>query len=199
LSLSRSGSEGSASTVPPVTPPRPPTGGPRGGSSSYWQPPGCPCSPLRCEALMRKESLPSLIGALLAPLPLLGQAGAVGTVIGQVTDAATGSPLPGATVNVVGSNTGRITDSNGRYILINVPTGPQAVEVRLLGYSTARGNVTVAEGQSATGNFALETQAMLLEGVVAVGYAEQSRRDVTGSAAPVQMEQIRQPPTANVV
>src|SRR5690606_10572329 len=157
LALSGSGSEGPAGRGPPVTPLRPQTAAPRGGASACWQPPGCTCSPHRCEEGMRKVSMLCLIGALLAPLPLLGQAGAVGTVIGQVTDAATGRPLPGATVNVVGSNTGRITDSNGRYILINVPTGPQAVEVRLLGYSTARGNVTVAEGQSATVNFALET------------------------------------------
>jgi TonB-linked SusC/RagA family outer membrane protein len=140
-----------------------------------------------------------LIGALFAPLPLLGQEGAVGTVVGEVTDASTARPLVGATVNVAGTSVGRITDGSGRYILLNVPAGPRVIEVRLLGYANQSQNVNVAAGQSATANFALESEAMLLEGIVAVGYGTQSRRDVTGSVASVQAEQIRQVPTSNAV
>ena len=148
---------------------------------------------------MRKASMLCLIGALLAPLPLQGQGGTVGTVTGRVTDAASSRPLVGATVSVAGTSVGRITDGDGRYTLLNVPAGARQIEVQILGYTTQSRSVTVAAGQSVTADFAMATEAMLLEGIVAIGYGTQSRRDVTGAVASVQAEQIRQTPTANVV
>jgi TonB-linked SusC/RagA family outer membrane protein len=140
-----------------------------------------------------------LAAALLAPLPLQGQGGTAGTITGRVTDASTSRPLVGATVSVAGTSVGRITDGDGRYTLANVPAGARQIEVQLLGYTPQSRSVTVSAGQAVTADFAMAAEAMLLEGIVAIGYGTQSRRDVTGSVASVQAEQIRQTPTANVV
>ena len=148
---------------------------------------------------MTKLSTLCLIGALLAPMSLQGQAGAVGTVTGTVTEASTSRPIAGASVSIAGTGIGRVTDGDGRFTLPNVPVGAQSVEVRSLGFAVQSQNVTVTAGQSLTANFALEAEAMLIEGVIAVGYGTQARRDLTGAVASVQAEQIREIPTANVV
>ena len=58
--------------------------------------------------------------------------------------------------------------------------------------------MTVAAGQTATVNLSLSTSAIELEGIVAVGYGTVQRRDVTGSVASVDAEEIQQIPTPNL-
>src|SRR5690606_23650118 len=102
--------------------------------------------PPRYEEGMKKVNMLCLLGALFAPLPLLGQAGSGGTVIGQVTDASTLRPLSGATVTIQGTTIGRITGQDGRFILLNVPAGQHTVSVRMIGYATDTEGVTVTAG-----------------------------------------------------
>jgi TonB-linked SusC/RagA family outer membrane protein len=104
-----------------------------------------------------------------------------GVVSGRVTNAATGAPLAGAQVVVVGTRLGATTGADGRYSIASVPDGAHQVRVTLLGYAASDVTVTVANGQTAAADFALETQALSLEGVVAVGYGTQRKRDVTGA------------------
>lgn len=148
---------------------------------------------------MRKTSMFCLIlGVWLAPQAVHAQAGA-GTVIGQATDAATARPLAGATVTVEGTTVGSITDANGRFILVNVPAGQRTLEARMIGFGSASQAINITANQSVTVDFRLQPEALLLEGIVAVGYGTQSRRDVVGSIASVQAEQIREIPTSNAI
>lgn len=148
---------------------------------------------------MRKSSLLCLLGVCFAPLPLLAQAGGTGTIVGTVIDGTTAQPLAGATVNVEGTSVSSLTEANGRFILVNVPAGARAVQVRMIGFGAQSQAVAVVANQTATLDFQLQSEALLLEGVVAVGYGTQSRRDVTGSIVSVQAEQLREIPTSNAV
>jgi hypothetical protein len=58
------------------------------------------------------------------------------TVRGTITDAASKSPMIGATVVVVGSNPiiGTVTDENGRFRLTGVPIGRISLKATLVGY-----------------------------------------------------------------
>ena len=73
-----------------------------------------------------------LLAALLA-----ATASAQTTVEGRVTDAQTGEGLPAATVRVEGTTRGTITNRDGAF-RIEVPAGGDTLEVRFLGYETAR-------------------------------------------------------------
>ncbi|HLA63009.1 MAG TPA: carboxypeptidase-like regulatory domain-containing protein, partial [Rhodothermales bacterium] len=71
--------------------------------------------------------------ALLFPLSALAQ---TQTIRGTVVDADTQTPLPGASVVVLGSDPliGAATDLDGRFVLTAVPLGRQAVQASFVGY-----------------------------------------------------------------
>ena len=100
-----------------------------------------------------------------------------GTVAGQITDQATGQPLGGVEVHVVGTNFRTLSDDQGRYLITRVPAGEHTVRASLLGYGQARQTVTVAGGGTASASFALSVTAIEVEGVVvtALGMERQAR------------------------
>jgi TonB-linked SusC/RagA family outer membrane protein len=138
-----------------------------------------------------------LVLLLLAGLLTASQASAqaTGTVTGAVTDGS-GAPVTGAAVTV--GSLGSLTGANGRFTVQNVPAGTHQVRASRLGYTEATQSITVAAGQTATANFTLTASAVELEGVVAVGYGTQLRRDVTGAVGSVQQEEIQEIASANV-
>ena len=77
-----------------------------------------------------------MVHALLAAIPILlaAQAGPA-TIAGTVRDGRTGAPLAGAVVTLTDLDRSVATDSTGRYLLIDVPAGPQHLAVRCFGYA----------------------------------------------------------------
>jgi TonB-dependent starch-binding outer membrane protein SusC len=128
---------------------------------------------------------------LLVPLSLSAQA--TGQVTGRVTTDA-GQPLAGVQVSVQGTQVGTITSSDGRFSLARVPLGPQTVRATFVGYGSQDLAVTVTEGTPAVANFQLQSRAIALEGVVAVGYGTQRREEITGAVASVSSDQFVQAP-----
>ncbi|HOD66163.1 MAG TPA: TonB-dependent receptor [candidate division Zixibacteria bacterium] len=71
--------------------------------------------------------------AVLA-LPSAAEAGVTGKVSGVVLDSATGEPIVGAIIRVVGTDMGALTDVDGEYFIINLPGGSHDVSVSYMGY-----------------------------------------------------------------
>src|SRR5690606_22038835 len=105
-----------------------------------------------------------------------------------------GSPLPGVTVNVQGTDVTTVTDASGRYTVeVNNPQ-TDTLTFSSIGYATQ--NVPV-NGRT-TIDVTLVQQAVALEELVVVGYGTQQRRDVTGAVASVETEDVAQVATPNV-
>lgn len=138
---------------------------------------------------MSRALLASVIAALFAGGPLLAQNG-TGRVAGVVTTADGALPVTGATVTIEGTSLGAITGDNGTYTINAVPVGVRRVQVRLLGFGAQTDTVTVFAGATTTANFALQRQAVSLEGMVVVGYGTQEAEKVTGAVATVTPEQF---------
>ena len=131
---------------------------------------------------------PYLLLGFVAPGVLAGQS--TGQVSGRVT--AEGSrPLPDVTLTLEGTRLGAVTGSEGRYVIAGVLPGRYTVRVRRIGYAPDSQSVTVATGQSATADFSLVPQAVLLDQVVSIGYGSTTRRDLTGSVAVVSAEEFQ--------
>ena len=90
-------------------------------------------------------------GALLvihsrrASAPAATRSGPTGTVAGTVIDARTALPLAGVMIAVQGLDRTTTTDAKGGFTLTDVPTGPVALYVSLVGYGLARPAVDVAD------------------------------------------------------
>ena len=102
--------------------------------------------------------------ALLA-VPSLLQA-QTGNVTGAITDAGTLAPLEAVQVSIVGRGTGGATNADGRYLIAGVPVGDVTLRVERLGYVTQTAQVTVSADAAAVADFALESEALLLDEVV---------------------------------
>ncbi len=98
---------------------------------------------------------------------------------GTVTSADSNSPIPGISVLVVGSNTGAVTDFDGKYS-VDVKSGDQ-VQFSYLGFITQTISVT---GQQ-TQDVILQEDTQALEEIVVVGYGTRKKSHLTGAVAKV--------------
>jgi TonB-linked SusC/RagA family outer membrane protein len=118
---------------------------------------------------------------LLFPMFLLSQSK---TVTGLVNDE-NSTPLPGATVQLKGSETvGAITDFDGNFTISIPSDSDQVLIVSYIGYINEE--VDVSNQISITVNLQPDTEA--LEEVVVVGYGTVLKRDLTGSVSSVKIE-----------
>jgi hypothetical protein len=73
--------------------------------------------------MKRKKTSGKLLAAIGFLLIAFSVNGQTGSIEGTVIDKATGEPLTGATVQIVGTTTGKITDSEGNFTLPNLKAG----------------------------------------------------------------------------
>jgi hypothetical protein len=91
----------------------------------------------------------------------------LGSLTGTVRDSASGRALPSASVTLVGTAVGAITDSTGTYVIPNVTPGIYTVVMTRVGYArTTAADVRVPAGQPTTLNFNPTVQVLILSGVV---------------------------------
>ena len=106
------------------------------------------------------------------------------TIRGVVNDAS-GAPVIGAAVTVVGnSRIGAATDMDGAFTL-SVPAGAN-ISVESIGYK----GQTFAVGNQTVFNIVLEEDTEMLEETVVVGYGVQKKSDLTGSVASVRSTEL---------
>ncbi len=83
------------------------------------------------------------------------------TVAGQVKDADSGAPLPGATVAVIAANTGASTDGEGRYQLA-IPTGSHQLRFSFIGYASQTIAITTNGDSALALHIALHPETIAL-------------------------------------
>ena len=135
--------------------------------------------------------MPALLRGLLplAPVALIAlsssvraqPAPATGVVTGRVTDRATGQPLAGAQVVLVGTTRGTLVNDQGSFRLASVPVGTHTLRALRIGYAAASQLVTVAAGQTATVDLALATTAVTLDAVSVTATLGEVRQRETGN------------------
>jgi TonB-linked SusC/RagA family outer membrane protein len=114
------------------------------------------------------------------------------TVTGTVTDA-TGEPIPGVTISLVGAAIGTATDLDGRYA-VTVPEGSTLV-FSFIGYESQR----ISVGGRSIIDVVLNEDMTSLDEVVVVGYGVQKKVNLTGSVDVISNEKLsnRQAPTVS--
>ncbi len=114
------------------------------------------------------------------------------TIQGNVSDP-DGNSLPGASVLVVGTTIGTITDDNGRFSII-VPESATSLEISYLGFV----KLLVEISNRTVINIVLQPDISVLSEVVVVGYGVEQRKLLTGSVGLLESESLKDLPTATI-
>ena len=137
-----------------------------------------------------------------APHPVTGlprpTAAPTGIVTGRVVDAQSGIGLAGTEVGIPALDRGTLTDADGGYRIANVPSGAVTLRVERLGYSPVERTVQVTAGATVEVDFELTETAIRLPEVVAVGFGERTRRELSSSVSSVRGDRIVNQPLAGV-
>ena len=145
---------------------------------------------------MRTGVLGLLIAATLFPRPVAAQA-VTGTILGTITDD-TGGILPGATVTLTHTETGRtrvvVADSGGEFTAPSLPTGTYTLVAELQGFkSISIGEIRLGVDQRLRFGVKLEVGAVS-ETITVTGASPLVQTSSSELGTTVNEEQIRQLP-----
>ncbi|MGG7663289.1 SusC/RagA family TonB-linked outer membrane protein [Dyadobacter sp. BHUBP1] len=104
---------------------------------------------------------------------------------GRVTEAATGRPLPGVTVQLKGTAEGTMTDTTGAFTLSSGADEGTLI-LSCVGYTTRE----VAASRQRFVDISLQQDVTVLKEAVVIGYGTQDRRDITGAISVVKSADI---------
>ncbi len=105
--------------------------------------------------------------AIVASLGLTVQA-VPGTVGGVVRGAGDGQPLVAAKIELVGTGRTTTTDTDGRYVLLDVPPGDQRLKASRFGFSPLYVDLSIPESSAVAVDFHLRVKAFLMPPVTVV-------------------------------
>lgn len=141
--------------------------------------------------MKQKVTLILLVALLCSAFRVQAQTG--NQVTGKVVDAM--GELLGVSVMVKGTTNGTTTDLDGKFQLTNVKSS-DVLQFSFIGYKTQE----IKVGKQQVINVTMEEDAQALEEVVvvAVGYGDVKRRDLTGSIGKANMSDLTKTPVNNV-
>lgn len=132
-----------------------------------------------------------LLMALCLILPETLCAQQLKNLVGTVTDATTGDPIPGVSIKLKRNNAVVATDANGKYGL-RVGNADYLI-FSYVGYESR----TLLVGDKTTLNVLLKPVYNALNEVVVIGYGSVKKSDLTGSVGQVNMDDLTKAPVAS--
>ncbi|MFI3288538.1 MAG: TonB-dependent receptor [Rikenellaceae bacterium] len=114
-------------------------------------------------------------------------------ISGSVISAADGQPIIGATISYSEGTAGTVTDLDGNFTISNIPSN-DVIKINFLGYVPQEHAVVGGKRY----DISLIADSQSIDEVIVVGYGTMRKKEVTGSVARVEAEQIVKFSTADV-
>jgi TonB-linked SusC/RagA family outer membrane protein len=114
-------------------------------------------------------------------------------ITGKITDSS-GEPLPGVTVVVKGTTTGTVTDIDGNYSMTNV-SAESVLVFSFIGMTSQE----VEVGTQTSILVTMDSNAIGIEEVVAIGYGTRTKANLTGAVGSLSGDEMVKSPAANVI
>ncbi|MBU1936040.1 TonB-dependent receptor, partial [bacterium] len=131
--------------------------------------------------------LPIFLFILIAP----AMGAVTGKIAGVVKDRATGEPLPGVNILIVGTNQGASTDIDGEYYILNIRPGTYDLRASAIGYKAVTfTGVVVVQDLTTEQSFRMEESVLMGEEVTVTAERDVVRKDITSSTHIVSREEI---------
>jgi hypothetical protein len=131
-----------------------------------------------------------LLISILCTIPILlyAQSQVTGTVVDSNKD-----PLIGVSVVVLNSNTGTITNLDGKFSIR--ATSKDSLVFSYLGYQ----KITLKATPAVEMQIKMTEDTKILDEVVVIGYGEQNRKDITGSLGEINVEGLNKIPVLTLI
>lgn len=140
----------------------------------------------------------AITAALVLCLALVAGAGTTGKIAGRVTDTS-GNPLIGATVMIVGTSFGAMTDANGEFFIINLEPGSYNLAANMVGMASSTANgVSVSADLTTRMDFVLNITTVGSTVIQVTDQRGMILRDVTSSMHVVGRDEIKTLPVAGI-
>ncbi len=141
-----------------------------------------------------------LVFLILSIMPFAVYAQSIGKIAGQVTDQATGEPLPGVNITVDNTLLGANTDFDGYFVILNVPVGVYTVRASFIGFQeVAVEQARVSASITTDIDFELkETPLELDEVIIITGARPLVEKNITQSYSLVTADEIDQIPVRGI-
>lgn len=114
-------------------------------------------------------------------------------VTGRVTDAADGTPIPGANVSLKGQPSNVSTNANGEYA-IQIKSDADVLVFSFIGFTRQQ----LLVGSQTTINVKMSGESNTLNEVVAVGYGTQKKVTLTGAVSSVDIQKVEDVPALSL-
>ena len=137
--------------------------------------------------ILWRRGLSMMLFVLFSMTVAMAQVLVKGTVIDK-----TGESVIGASIQVKGTTQGTITDIDGKFSL-GVPDKKSVIVISFIGYATKELQVDPSKLMS----IVLEEDTKVLDEVVVVGYQEVRKKDLTGSVAKADMNELLNTPVGS--
>lgn len=143
-----------------------------------------------------------IVATLLFFVAFLGYA-QQGNIQGVITDEQ-GIFVPYATISVANSKKGTVSNSEGKFLLLDVPLGKQILTIRYLGYADQNIDVEVVENTTTEVKIVLVQQSEELDSVILTGFVggqakalntQKNKQNITNV---VSADQVGKFPDANI-
>lgn len=139
----------------------------------------------------RSRSLRAVLArsALAILLPSIAAA-QTGVITGRVTDESGGAPLEAARVVLSGTSLIETTNREGQYTFRGVGPGTYQLRVLRVGYRPAAQSATLAEGATATLDFAMTAAPVQLDEIVSTATGEQRKLEIGNSVTTIDAAKV---------
>ncbi|MBN2031102.1 TonB-dependent receptor [bacterium] len=98
-------------------------------------------------------------------------------ITGQIVEARSGDPIPGANVLLLGTIMGTAADRQGRFIIVSVSPGEYTIMVSAIGYKKEERRIQTVAGEEIHLVFRLEETVLLMDGIAVTANRYQQSLD----------------------
>lgn len=116
-----------------------------------------------------------------------------GSISGKIVDESK-LPIPGASVQIDGTQKLTVSDSDGNFRITGLTSGTYTLTAKYIGFAPLKQTVTVG-ATNVVANFSLKGEQTNLNEVIVVGYGTQTKREVTGAISKVSGDKLTSLPT----
>ncbi|MEP2023114.1 TonB-dependent receptor plug domain-containing protein, partial [Reichenbachiella sp.] len=141
----------------------------------------------------KRRLLKKILGAMMIVLLQATASWAQTTIKGEILDP-NGDAIPGVTIQIVGGTSGTITQFDGSFEINYDFNETDQLAISAIGYVSQ----TLTVGTQSYFKVSLEEDVIALDEIIVVGYGSQEQKDVTGSIAVVDDEDMTLRPNTQI-